>query len=291
MTTRTPPSLVAVPVFFGPAMVVEEHQGFAPSAGKPAAAVASWQALGIPMNLAAPPPVSRDNLARAHDPACVDGVLGGRLRNGFGNTSAAVAASLPHTSGAMLAAARAALANGRVAVAPVSGFHHASHAAAFGFRTCNGLMVAALALLASGEAHRIAIPDFDQHYGDGTDQIIGQLRVDGIVHHSEGRDHRTESDAAPFLDRIDDIVETMRGCEVMLYQAGADPHVDDPLGGWLTTAQLHERDRRVFAAARRIGLPVAWNLAGGYQSPLRKVLDIHDNTLRACAGVFLHTEG
>ena len=77
----------------------------------------------------------------------------------------------------------------------------------------------------------------------------------------------------------------------MLYQAGADPHVDDPLGGWLTTAQLHERDRRVFAAARRIGLPVAWNLAGGYQSPLRKVLDIHDNTLRACAGVFLHTEG
>ena len=72
-----------------------------------------------------------------------------------------------------------------------------------------------------------------------------------------------------------------------MYQAGADPHVDDPLGGWLTTEQLAERDHIVFESARDLGIPVAWNLAGGYQNPLRKVLDIHDNTLRAAAHVFL----
>jgi hypothetical protein len=38
-------------------------------------------------------------------------------------------------------------------------------------------------------------------------------------------------------------------------------------------------------------VPVAWNLAGGYQKAedgsIPKVLGIHDNTLRACAGVYL----
>jgi hypothetical protein len=29
-------------------------------------------------------------------------------------------------------------------------------------------------------------------------------------------------------------------------------------------------------------LPIAWNLAGGYQTNLRKVLDIHDNTMLEC---------
>jgi hypothetical protein len=62
-----------------------------------------------------------------------------------------------------------------------------------------------------------------------------------------------------------------------------DPHIDDPLGGWLTTQQLGERDRLLFATARRLRIPLAWNLAGGYQNPLRKVLDVHDNTIRACA--------
>ncbi|OZB47637.1 MAG: hypothetical protein B7X60_05745 [Polynucleobacter sp. 39-45-136] len=81
----------------------------------------------------------------------------------------------------------------------------------------------------------------------------------------------------------------MRGCDVILYQAGADPHINDPLGSWLTTAQLFERDLLVFQAAAELGIPVAWNLAGGYQTPLRRVLEIHDNTMRACAGAHLET--
>lgn len=34
-------------------------------------------------------------------------------------------------------------------------------------------------------------------------------------------------------------------------------------------------------------IPVVWNLAGGYQTPLRKVLDIHDNTMKACEDTYL----
>ena len=76
----------------------------------------------------------------------------------------------------------------------------------------------------------------------------------------------------------------------MLYQAGADPHVNDPLGGWLTTEQLRERDARVFEAVARLGVPVVWNLAGGYQRDandgIGPVLEIHRNTALEHARVF-----
>ena len=72
----------------------------------------------------------------------------------------------------------------------------------------------------------------------------------------------------------------MQGCDIVLYQAGADPHIDDPLGGFLTTEQLRIRDQRLFEGLKQRGIPIAWVLAGGYQKPLEKVLEIHDNTYR-----------
>ena len=275
-----------VPVFYTPLMVAV-NDSFSPSAGKPKAAVDSWVKLGIPVNIVAPEPVSADDFARAHLRSHVDAVLACRSENGFGNRSQVVAKSLPYTSGAMLAAAREAMRNSRVAVAPVSGFHHAGHARCGGYCTFNGLMVAAMALHSSGEAKSVGILDFDQHYGDGTDDIIRKLRVDWVRHFTAGQHYGSRSEAEPFLKSIPALIEGMKDCDVILYQAGADPHIDDPLGGWLTTDQLHERDRLVFEVAARLGIPIAWNLAGGYQKPLRKVLMIHDNTMKACAAIHL----
>ena len=273
-----------IPVFYTPLMVADADS-FSPSASKPAAVVESWRKLRLPLDINAPEPVTTEDLARAHLPAYVDAVLSCRVANGFGNRREAVAKSLPYTSGAMLAAAREALRNGRVAVAPCSGFHHAGYSHGAGFCTFNGLMVTAMALHASGEARRVGILDFDQHYGDGTDHIIDRLRVDWITHFSAGRHYGDASEATRFLASIPGLVANMKDCDVMLYQAGADPHIDDPLGGWLTMRQLFERDRLVFEAAAALGIPVAWNLAGGYQTPLRMVTLIHDGTMRACADV------
>jgi hypothetical protein len=47
-----------------------------------------------------------------------------------------------------------------------------------------------------------------------------------------------------------------------------------------------ERDRIVFEAASASETPIAWNLAGGYQEPLAKVVDLHVNTMRECVRVF-----
>ena len=81
-------------------------------------------------------------------------------------------------------------------------------------------------------------------------------------------------------------MERLSDFDLILYQAGADVHVDDPLGGVLTTEQMILRDRIVFEAARLHSIPLAWNLAGGYQDPIECVLALHLNTMRACVDAY-----
>jgi acetoin utilization deacetylase AcuC-like enzyme len=256
-------------------------QGYSPSAAKPAAVVAAWRAQWPDLEFRAPVPVTREDFYRAHDRDFVDGVMGLTLCNGFSTRSAEVAASLPYTSGALLTAARWAVDVRGAVAAPVSGFHHAHWDEAGGFCTFNGLMVAALALRAERPGLRVGILDYDYHYGDGTDDILDRVGREGIVHITAGKDWHRDSDAAAFLANIPADLARLAGCGVVLYQAGADPHVDDPLGGFLTTPQLALRDWRVFSGLRERGIPVAWDLAGGYQSPLAKVVAIHVGTMWA----------
>ena len=260
-------------------------KSLSPSAHKPGEVVTSWLSKFGNIEVVKPEPVTVEQLRLAHDTEYVEGILSCKLKNGFSNRDEAVAKSLPFTSGAMLDAAREALKNGKVAAAPCSGFHHASWDKAFGYCTFNGLMVTALALKQENAVSRVGIIDFDMHEGDGTDDILDRLGIDWITHFSAGYRYCMPVQAGEFLEAIPDITCMMAGCDLVLYQAGADPHINDPLGGFLTTRQLKNRDRRVFEMLSMLKIPVAWNLAGGYQTPLRKVLDIHDNTMEECLAV------
>ncbi len=61
----------------------------------------------------------------------------------------------------------------------------------------------------------------------------------------------------------------------------------------MTSEQLARRDLIVFSTAARIGLPVAWSLAGGYQvdasGGIAPVLAVHRETMRACVDTFVNT--
>jgi acetoin utilization deacetylase AcuC-like enzyme len=279
---RTSPELS---VHFTPEMVADAAS-FSPSAAKPAEVVASWLRRGLAIALHTPAPATPEDLALAHDPDYVRAILAGLAPNGFGHRSAAVAASLPFTSGAMLSAARHALRERTIACAPCSGFHHAGYDRAEGFCTFNGLMVTACALRRDGLAARVGILDCDMHYGNGTDDIIDRLGARWVRHFTAGQDYVSPAQAEPFLEGLPALVRTFEDCDVVLYQAGADPHVDDPLGGWMTTEQLRRRDALVFDTLSELGIPVAWNLAGGYQrepdGSIPKVLAIHDGTAIEC---------
>ena len=112
-------------VVYSEAMVAP-RQGYSPSAGKPRAVMEAWTQRWPTLTRVPVQPVTLEDLYRAHDRHYVDGVMEQRLPNGFGTRSAAVAQSLPYTSGALLTAARLALSSGEPVAAPVSGFHHAS---------------------------------------------------------------------------------------------------------------------------------------------------------------------
>ena len=277
-----------IPVFFCPEQVVHEDVGASPSAKKPLEVVQSWESLELPIEIVRPEPATLQDFCRAHDEEHVAAVLCSRKANGFGNKLATVAFSLPWTTGSLLTASRAVLSKKLpVAVSPTSGFHHAGYQTCEGFCTFNGLMVTVLALRQDGVG-RIGILDCDEHYGNGTDDIIDTKGVKDVVHYTYGSEELRVGDGEAWLRHLSHAVAGFAGCEIVLYQAGADPHSDDPYGrGILSTEQLFRRDRIVFEGLKRLGVPVVWNLAGGYQKPIRKVLDIHDNTMRAAVSVFV----
>lgn len=252
-------------VFYRPEQVATSCQP-SPSALKPRLVVADWLAdPQINAEICTFEPVSAKILMLAHSPRFVRGVLSGGLDNGFGNHDADVSASLPFTTGSMVAAAEHAVMHREAVCSPTSGFHHAEFATAMGYCTFNGLMVTALALKKADLVKRVAILDCDAHYGNGTDNIINTLGIDWIHHHTLGRHFHNEEGAADgkFEAWLQKAIDDCLGCDLVLYQAGADPHVDDPLGGILTSAQMSWRDRTVF---EQLGhLPLVWNLAGGYQ--------------------------
>lgn len=286
---------MTIPVFYTPKMVADSLSA-SPSAAKPSQVVASWQRQ-FPIEILEPEPVTLDDYARVHDRAWVQAVLGSREPNGFGNRSPAIAASLPYTSGSMLSAARHAIRHKGPAAAPCSGFHHAEYRAAKGFCTFNGLMVTAVALKADGLVSEVGILDLDMHFGNGTVDILLRapdplLRLKTWIHHSTAGAEFSRREQAPifFSEWLPRALNRMKDCSVVLYQAGADPHVEDPHGGWLTTEQLRQRDATVFDFLAAHKVPVAWNLAGGYQvnrdGSIPKVLEIHDNTMRECVRAF-----
>jgi acetoin utilization deacetylase AcuC-like enzyme len=152
---------------------------------------------------------------------------------------------------------------------------------------------------AERRARRVAIVDLDVHQGNGSAAI---LRADPSVFtlsiHGAGNfpfRHRTPGDLDidlpddtgddAYLAALDDaLAELARRFEpdLLIYLAGADVYVGDRLGRLsLSIAGIAERDRRVFAFARRRMLPVAVAMGGGYCPDVEQVVTIHQGTVEA----------
>lgn len=270
--------------------MVSDSGSFSPSSAKPAKVVESWKNQ-FPIQIIEPTPVTVDDYCKAHDRDFVEGILSCKENNGFGNKSKEVAAALPYTTGSMFCAALHALVSKKIAVSPTSGFHHAEYEKAEGFCTFNGLMVTAFKLKELGLINTIGILDLDMHYGNGTNDIIRKFDCSNWVTHFTGGRYFTHASQAPMLfNHLPNVLDEMSSCDLVLYQAGADPHINDPHGGLLTTEQLQRRDRMVFQTLTDKKVPIAWNLAGGYQiekdGSIPKVLEIHDNTMKECVAAF-----
>jgi acetoin utilization deacetylase AcuC-like enzyme len=145
-----------------------------------------------------------------------------------------------------------------------------------------------LTLQASGQAKSVGILDLDFHLGNGTIDIIKRLDAKHVKHRTSGAKFHSRRDAGEnatsYFKWLTDAIEYMQDCDVILYQAGADAWVEDPLGGCLTLEELQQRDRMVFEGFQ--GKPLAWCLAGGYAKDdagsIEPVLAIHRQTALEC---------
>ncbi|VVS99353.1 conserved hypothetical protein [Erythrobacter sp. EC-HK427] len=262
------------------------------------------RASGFALTEHAPDPMPREWLEAVHDPEYVEQVFRAAVprekerRIGFPVTPH-IASRVRHTNGGTWFAAKLALEHGYAANS-AAGSHHALHHTGAGYCVFNDLAVAANRLLAEGDARRILIIDLDVHQGDGTASLLaGREDVFTFSAHAaknfparkarsscdvELPDGMGDDDYLAVLDRYLPAIMADFAPDLVLYQAGVDPHEGDRLGRLaLSDAGLVRRDRYVLDLARRRSLPIASALGGGYGEDQRIVAERHARSMLAMA--------
>ena len=198
--------------------------------------------------------------------------------------------------GGTLLTARLALQQG-LACHLAGGTHHAHQDFGSGFCIFNDCAVTARVLLDRGEASKILIVDLDVHQGDGSASCFkGDNRVTTLSVHAASnfplRKVSGDVDVAladgtgddEYLgaigDRLPEMLEQIRP-DLVLFNAGVDPHRDDRLGRLaLSDDGLLKRDRLVLDACLRRQIPTATVIGGGYDA-IEPLVNRHAIVIRA----------
>jgi len=272
----------------------------ADTAQKPGAVFASLKRRpieGVDAEIATP--TTANQLTAIHDESYIDALENGfpmdlAESNGIGWDPEYFEYIL-QTNGAIIQAVETAM-RGGFAGACASGLHHAREDHGAGFCTVNGLVLGAHAAIERG-AERVLIVDFDAHCGGGTASMIaGSTRIEQVdvsVYSYDSYSSRPGAglritDADNYLDSCAAALESVdqpSTIDLVIYNAGMDPH--ERAGGvrGITTPVIRQRERMVFEWARAIGLPVAFVLAGGYTGAAKmdEVVDLHRITFEEAA--------
>ncbi len=235
-------------------------------------------------------PLTPEEISVSHDRKHVDSILNYTENNGYGNTDMQLTDATPWELESFYHAACEAFVSKTVTLSPSAGFHHADYYESWNFCTFNGLTITAILLKNEFNPDKIGIIDFDCHWGNGTDSIIEKLNLSYVTHYTFGKFKRIIRKGIGFDQWLADLPAILEdkfsSSDIIFYQAGADAHIDDHFGGELSTEQMILRDKIVFEFAKSSNIPLVWNLAGGYQEPLDKVILLHLNTLKECIAVF-----
>jgi len=177
------------------------------------------------------------------------------------------------------------------------GFHHAFPDHGEGFCVLNDVAIALEKLHREGKVSKAMVVDGDVHQGNGTAAIfsgkdyaftfsIHQMdlypaekplsTVDVGLWSGDG----DEKYLAAIRFHFPRLFREFRP-DIVLYVAGADPLKGDRLGSLeLSKEGLMERDRIIIEGARRLRIPVAIVLAGGYARDIQDDAAVHLNTIR-----------
>ena len=255
-----------------------------------------------------PVPVTEAELCLAHNPDHVAAVLNLGLdrkaerRLGLPLSPALVRRACAAVGGTVLTA-RLALAEG-LACNIAGGSHHAFPDHGAGFCLFNDVAVTIRLLSRETLIKTALVIDFDVHQGDGTAAFfkdepafftfslhceanyplakeVSDLDI-GIPAGTKDNVYLSvvKTHVAPLLERLKP--------DIVFYNAGVDPHVDDKLGKLaLSDAGLRARDNHVIECCLAAGVPLACVVGGGYADDLdilaRRHGTMHRAATAACA--------
>lgn len=263
-----------------------------------------------PEDFLTPEPARDEDVLLVHEPGWVN-----RLKTGTLNYQELVRLEIPYSrqtveaywlaAGGSILAGRRALQDG-VGFNLGGGFHHAFPGHGEGFCAINDIAVAVRRLQADGLIARAMVVDCDVHQGNGTaaifagDPSVFTLSIHQLnnypaekppssldIHLADGTGDEE------YLHKLGDAYRAalaMFNPELVLYVAGADPFMEDQLGGLaLTFEGLAERDRMVLWTALKRSIPVAVVLAGGYAENVYDTVRIHCGTVAAARDILNRT--
>jgi acetoin utilization deacetylase AcuC-like enzyme len=183
------------------------------------------------------------------------------------------------------------------------GTHHAFPGYGSGFCIFNDLAIAARYVQKSNLAQKILIVDLDVHQGDGTAFIFqDDPSVFTFSMHCginfPGTKQQSDLDVPlPEGMEDDDYLQTLSSYlpdllsavkpDLVLYDAGVDPHLGDRLGKLsLTDTGLFRREMQVLITCVSLGIPIACVIGGGYADDLDALVYRHSLLHRAATNVY-----
>ncbi len=183
------------------------------------------------------------------------------------------------------------------------GFHHAFPDHGEGFCIFNDTAIALRKLIKEKVIQKAMVVDCDVHQGNGTAFIFSkepEIFTFSIHQMDNYPAEKQNSDLDVGLWSGDGDWEYIQSLkqyipkiyidfkpELIVYLAGADPYQKDQLGGLkLTKKGLKERDEIVIEEARKLKIPVAILLAGGYAIDIKDTVEIHLNTINTAIRIY-----
>ncbi len=243
-----------------------------------------------------PDPVTRAQIEQVHDADFVTSYLTGEIgakemrRIGFPWNEAIVRRTVRAAGGTLLTA-RLAFQHG-IAANTAGGTHHAFPDFGSGFCIFNDLAIAIRTLQVEGAIEKALVVDLDVHQGDGTavvfenDPTVFTFSMHGATNFPRIK-RRSDLDVAlPDATGDEEYLAALRGRlptilanfdpDLVLYDAGVDPHHSDRFGKLaLSDEGLEERDRYVIDTCRDLGFPVACVIGGGYHRDIERLVRRH----------------
>lgn len=204
--------------------------------------------------------------------------------------------------GGTILAAKLALSYG-LAANTAGGTHHAFPGYGSGFCIFNDLAISCRVLQKLGLVQKVLIVDLDVHQGDGTAFIFqNDDSVFTFSMHCEvnfpGTKQRSDLDVPLPVGMEDDAyLQTLAQYlpdllsqvqpDLVLYDAGVDPHIGDKLGKLaLSDTGIYCREMQVLGTCVAAGYPVACVIGGGYADDMKSLVYRHSLVHRAASQVY-----